>query len=96
MEEFYQYLDASIVDRCALPCQVFDDLSESHGTIVCMAHRSTVLPRVDSFFVLMILAANSCAEHFWMHRRTVENAPLKAQVNENVSEYAGGFVSNSI
>ena len=38
-----------------------------------------IVPRVDSFFVLITLAAYSCPVLFWMHRRTIENAPLQSK-----------------
>lgn len=43
--------------------------THTHNSVLC-------LPRVESFFVLMILAANSSWVDFWTHRRTIENAPL--------------------
>ena len=38
-----------------------------------------VLPRADSFLVLIIFAANSRPVCLWTHRFTTENAPLKCQ-----------------
>jgi len=34
-------------------------------------------PLADNFFVLMIFAANSNPVLFWIHRRTMEKAPLQ-------------------
>ena len=38
-----------------------------------------VLPRADSFLVLIIFAANSRPVCLWTHRFTTENAPLQCQ-----------------
>lgn len=43
-----------------------------------MHYRS--LPRVVSFLVLIILAANSCPVDFCTHRLTMENAPLRKTI----------------
>lgn len=37
------------------------------------------LPLLDSFFVLIILAAYSCPVDFLTHRRTTEKAPLEQE-----------------
>lgn len=75
----YQYWDVLIVDIFWLLVRVFDDLNRDGNNFILIKKlrpRMGCEPLWESFFVLIILAANSSWELFWIHRRTIEKAPL--------------------